>query len=148
MPPHNVVYFLMLPFLVHKIFTFYINGVLNCKCPAPGPKGQFRWSSSLLPPDTWPFATTPNVTTVHMCAVRHCSLQIDLICRCAQIHRTAWSEKNNGRSWEQLATQAPAGCFHDNSHSRTELLWKYGQDCRSFALKWLKNVSILEHKVK
>ena len=38
-PPQNVVYFLMLPFLVHKIFTFYINGVLNCKCPAPGPKG-------------------------------------------------------------------------------------------------------------
>ena len=28
----------MLPFLVHKIFTFYINGVLNCKYPAPGPK--------------------------------------------------------------------------------------------------------------
>jgi hypothetical protein len=25
--------------LVHKIFSFYINGVLNCKCPAPGPKG-------------------------------------------------------------------------------------------------------------
>ena len=38
-PPQNVVYFLMLHFLVHKIFTFYINGVLNCKCPAPGPKG-------------------------------------------------------------------------------------------------------------
>ena len=38
-PPQNVVYFLMLPFLVHKIFTFYITGVLNCKCPAPGPKG-------------------------------------------------------------------------------------------------------------
>ena len=32
-------YFLMLPFLVHKIFTYYINGVLNCKHPAPGPKG-------------------------------------------------------------------------------------------------------------
>ena len=30
----------MLPFLVHKIFTFYTNGVLNCKCPAPGPKDQ------------------------------------------------------------------------------------------------------------
>ena len=29
----------MLAFLVHKIFTFYLNGVLNCKCPAPGPKG-------------------------------------------------------------------------------------------------------------
>jgi len=42
-PPQNVVYFLMLPYLVHKIlnkiFIFYINGVLNCKCPAPGPKG-------------------------------------------------------------------------------------------------------------
>ena len=38
-PSQNIVYFLMLPFLVHKIFTFYINGVLNCKCPAPGPKG-------------------------------------------------------------------------------------------------------------
>jgi len=37
--PQNVVYFLMLPFLVRKIFTFYFNGVLNCKCPAPGPKG-------------------------------------------------------------------------------------------------------------
>jgi hypothetical protein len=28
--------------LVHKILTFYINGVLNCKCPAPGPKGYRR----------------------------------------------------------------------------------------------------------
>jgi hypothetical protein len=31
-PPQNV-YFLMLHFLVHKIFIFYINGVLNCKFP-------------------------------------------------------------------------------------------------------------------
>jgi len=37
--PQNVVYFLMLSFLVHKIFTFYIKGVLNFKRPAPGPKG-------------------------------------------------------------------------------------------------------------
>ena len=36
-PPQIVVYFLMLHLLVHKIFTFYINGVLKCKCPAPGP---------------------------------------------------------------------------------------------------------------
>ena len=35
--PHKM--FPILPFLVHKIFTFYTNGVLNCKCPAPGPKG-------------------------------------------------------------------------------------------------------------
>ena len=38
-PPQNSVYFLMLFFFVYKIFTFYTNGVLNCKCPAPGPKG-------------------------------------------------------------------------------------------------------------
>jgi len=38
-PPQNVVYFLMLSFLVYKIFTVYINGLLNCKCPAPGSKG-------------------------------------------------------------------------------------------------------------
>jgi len=33
-------YFLKLPLLVHKIFTLYINGVLNCKCPAPGRNGE------------------------------------------------------------------------------------------------------------
>ena len=35
---HNVVYFITLHFLVRKIFTFYINGVLLFKCPFPGPK--------------------------------------------------------------------------------------------------------------
>ena len=34
----NVVYFVTLPFLVRKIFTFYINEVLLFKCPVPGPK--------------------------------------------------------------------------------------------------------------
>ena len=38
-PLHNVVYLISLPFLVRKIFTFYINGVLLFKCPFPGPKG-------------------------------------------------------------------------------------------------------------
>ena len=37
-PLQNFVYFIMLTFLVHKIFTFYINDVLF-KCPFPGPKG-------------------------------------------------------------------------------------------------------------
>ena len=38
-PLQNVVYFITLPFLVRKIFTFYINDVLLFKCPFPGPKG-------------------------------------------------------------------------------------------------------------
>jgi len=36
-PPQNAVYLMMLPFLVHKILTFYINGVLEFKSPAPLP---------------------------------------------------------------------------------------------------------------
>ena len=38
-PLQNVVYFVTLPALVRKIFTFYINYVLLFKCPVPGPKG-------------------------------------------------------------------------------------------------------------
>ena len=38
-PLQNVVYFITLPYLVRKIFTFYINYVLLFKYPFPGPKG-------------------------------------------------------------------------------------------------------------
>jgi len=38
-PLQNVLYFIMLPFLVFKIFTFYLNDVLLFKCPFPGPEG-------------------------------------------------------------------------------------------------------------
>ena len=38
-PLPNVVYFISLPFLIRKIFTFYINDVLLFKCPFPDPKG-------------------------------------------------------------------------------------------------------------
>ena len=38
-PLQNVVYFISIPFLVPKIFIFYINYVLLFKCPFPGPKG-------------------------------------------------------------------------------------------------------------
>ena len=38
-PLQNVVYFITLPFLIRKMFTFYISDVLLLKSPVPGPKG-------------------------------------------------------------------------------------------------------------
>ena len=38
-PLQKVIYFITLPFLLHKILTLYINDVLLFKCPATGPKG-------------------------------------------------------------------------------------------------------------
>ena len=38
-PLQDVVYFITLPVLVRKIFTFYVNDVLLFKCSVPGPKG-------------------------------------------------------------------------------------------------------------
>jgi hypothetical protein len=39
----------MLPFLVHKIFTFYTHSVLKFKCPTPGSKIKNEWSYTFAP---------------------------------------------------------------------------------------------------
>ena len=43
-------YFLMLPFLVQKIFTFYVNGVLNCNVQLQGRRVNSHVPRITVPP--------------------------------------------------------------------------------------------------
>ena len=43
-PLQYVLYFIMVPVLVRKIFTFYMNDVLLFKCSIPGLKAKFPCS--------------------------------------------------------------------------------------------------------
>ena len=66
-PPQNVVYFITLPVLIRKIFTFYINDVLLFKCPFPGPNGysdllNFDKASHGTPQPEYPFERQEEIT--------------------------------------------------------------------------------------
>jgi hypothetical protein len=60
----NAVYFIMLTFLVHALFTFYIQDVLKFKCKTRVPKGKTDENAGYPAPYTYSCSPVQNIPSI------------------------------------------------------------------------------------